>query len=86
MRVRYRPYIRACNLPQENKHVRMLEARQRAGQSWDERARHVLSQPYKTIEELNEFEDIDANVLIDLAILDKTASARVKAKEFDKQA
>ncbi|KAI9464290.1 jumonji superfamily protein [Russula earlei] len=83
---RFLTRARACNLPQENKHVRMLEARQRAGQSWDERARHVLSQPYKTIEELNEFEDIDANVPIDLTILDKIASARVKAKEFDKQA
>jgi histone demethylase JARID1 len=82
----YLTRARACNLPQENKHVRMLEARQRAGQSWDERARHVLSQPYKTIEELNEFEDIDPNVPIDLAILDKIASARAKAKEFEKQA
>ncbi|KAI0265971.1 PLU-1-like protein-domain-containing protein [Gloeopeniophorella convolvens] len=77
---------RACNLPQDNKHVRMLEARQRAGQSWDERARHVLSQPYKTLEELEEFEDPDPNVPIDLAVLDKIASARVKAREFDKQA
>ena len=34
----YLTRARACNLPQENKHVRMLEARQRAGQSWDERA------------------------------------------------
>jgi [histone H3]-trimethyl-L-lysine4 demethylase len=82
----YLTRARACNLPQDNKHVRMLEARQRAGQSWDERARHVLSQPYKTIEELNEFEDIDPNVPIDLTILDKIASARAKAKEFDKQA
>ncbi|KAH8984229.1 PLU-1-like protein-domain-containing protein [Lactarius akahatsu] len=82
----YLTRARACNLPQDNKHVRMLEARQRAGQSWDERARHVLSQPYKTIEELNEFEDIDPNVPIDLTILDKIASSRVKAKEFDKQA
>ena len=82
----YLTRARACNLPQENKHVRMLEARQRAGQSWDERARHVLSQPSKTIEELNEFEDIDPNMPIDLAILDKIASARVKAKEFEKQA
>ncbi|KAI0287615.1 PLU-1-like protein-domain-containing protein [Russula brevipes] len=82
----YLTRARACNLPQENKHVRMLEARQRAGQSWDERARHVLLQQRKTIEELNEFEDIDPNVPIDLTILDKIASARVKAKEFDKQA
>jgi hypothetical protein len=41
----YLTRARACNLPQENKHVRMLEARQRAGQSWGERARHVLLQP-----------------------------------------
>ncbi len=82
----YMTRARACNLPQENKHVRMLEARQRAGQSWDERARHVLLQQHKTIEELDEFEDIDPNVPIDLTILDKIASARAKAKEFDKQA
>ena len=70
----------------DNKHVRMLEARQRAGQSWDEHAHHVLLQPYKTMEELNKFEDIDPNVPIDLTILDKIASSRVRAKEFDKQA
>jgi histone demethylase JARID1 len=81
----YLTRARACNLPQENKHIRMLEARQRAGQSWDERACHVLLQQHKTIEELNEFEDIDPNVPIGLTILDKIASACAKAKEFDKQ-
>ncbi|KAI0065783.1 hypothetical protein BV25DRAFT_1879666 [Artomyces pyxidatus] len=82
----YLTRARACNLPQDNRHVKMLEARQRAGQSWDERARHVLAQPYKTIEELEEFGGMDSTVPIDLTVLDRIASARTKAKEFEKQA
>ena len=77
---------RACDLPLDNKHLKKLEARQRAGQTWDERARHVLSQPYKTIEELDEFGDMDATVPIDPTILDRIGTARLKAKEFEKQA
>ncbi|THH17433.1 hypothetical protein EW146_g3372 [Bondarzewia mesenterica] len=82
----YLSRARACNLPLDNKHLKKLEARQRAGQSWDERAKHVLSQPYKTIEELDEFGDMDATVPIDPTILDRIGTARLKAKEFEKQA
>ncbi|KAI0042015.1 hypothetical protein FA95DRAFT_1575993 [Auriscalpium vulgare] len=82
----YLTRARQCNLPHDNKHVKQLEGRQRAGQSWDERARHVLSQPYKTIEELEEFANIESSVPIDPTLLDRIATLRTKARDFDKQA
>jgi [histone H3]-trimethyl-L-lysine4 demethylase len=82
----YLTRARACNLSSENSFVRALETRQRAGQTWDERARHVLSQPYKTIEELDEFGDTDLSVPIDPTILDRIVVARTKAKDYEKQA
>ncbi|KAH7922065.1 hypothetical protein BV22DRAFT_1197718 [Leucogyrophana mollusca] len=77
---------RSCNLPLDNPSIKILESRQRAGDDWEERARHVLDQPYKTIEELDEFFDMDSNVPIDVTIYDRIMSARSKAKDFEKQA
>lgn len=82
----YLSRARICGLSSENRHIKDLEARQRAGQTWDERARHVLSQPFKTIEELDEFNDIDATIPIDPAVLSKIANAREKAKDYERQA
>ncbi|KAI6152394.1 hypothetical protein BKA82DRAFT_4457467 [Pisolithus tinctorius] len=77
---------RACNLPEDNTYMKALQARQRAGDDWEERARHVLDQPFKTIEELDEFSETDPNVPIDVSIYDRLMSARTKAKDFEKQA
>lgn len=77
---------RTCNLPPDNKHVKLLEARQRAGDNWQERAKNVLAQPSKTIDELDDFADMDQNIPIDPSVLDRLMSARSKAKEFEKQA
>ncbi|KAH7887375.1 PLU-1-like protein-domain-containing protein [Phlebopus sp. FC_14] len=76
----------ACNLPDDNKYVEVLQARQRAGDEWEERARQALDQPYKTIEELDEFFEMDSTVPIDVTIYDRLMSARTKAKDFEKQA
>ncbi|KAG1752367.1 PLU-1-like protein-domain-containing protein [Suillus paluster] len=77
---------RACSVPLENQFIRTLESRQRAGGDWEERARHVLDQPHKTIEELDEFFEIDSTIPIDVTIYDRLMSARSKAKDFEKQA
>ncbi|KAF9236221.1 PLU-1-like protein-domain-containing protein [Melanogaster broomeanus] len=77
---------RSCNLAEGNKYVDILQSKQRAGDEWGERARHVLDQPYKTIEELDEFFDMDLTVPIDVTIYDRLLSARNKAKDFEKQA
>lgn len=77
---------RACSLPPDNKHLKMLEARLRDGTTWEERARTVLEQPVKTIAELDEFADMDSNIPIDPAVLDRLMAARAKALDFRKQA
>ncbi|OAX43353.1 hypothetical protein K503DRAFT_765912 [Rhizopogon vinicolor AM-OR11-026] len=41
---------RACSVPLQNEFILTLESRQRAGDDWEERARHLLDQPHKTIE------------------------------------
>lgn len=77
---------RECNIDEDNKSVKALQDRQRAGDDWEERARHVLDQPFKTIAELDEFFDSDPNVPIDASIYDRLMSARTKARDIDKQA
>ncbi|KAF9006679.1 jumonji superfamily protein [Cyathus striatus] len=77
---------RACNLSPDNKHMQLLEARQREGDNWDERAKNVLDQPIKTIGELDDFANLDPSIPIDPTVLDRLMSARAKAKDFEKQA
>jgi histone demethylase JARID1 len=64
----------------------LLEARQRAGDNWEDRAKNILAQPIKTIDELDDFADMDAGIPIDPGVLDRLMAARAKAKDFDKQA
>ncbi|KAF9534118.1 jumonji superfamily protein [Crepidotus variabilis] len=77
---------RQCNLPEDNKYMEMLHARQREGNDWETRARNVLDQPIKTIEELNEFADMDSNIPIDPTVLNRLMTCRAKALDFEKQA
>ncbi|KAG6813425.1 hypothetical protein H0H92_011122 [Tricholoma furcatifolium] len=83
---RYLSRARACQVDPEHKHIRMLESRQRAGKTWEEKAQNVLMQPVKTIEELEDFADLDASVPMDHNLLSRLMAARAKAKDFDKQA
>ena len=77
---------RLCNLPEENKYMQMLRARQSQGDDWETRARNILDQPIKTIDELNEFADMDPNIPIDPGVLSRVLTARAKALDFEKQA
>ncbi|KAJ3507087.1 hypothetical protein NLJ89_g6503 [Agrocybe chaxingu] len=77
---------RLCNLSADNKYVQMLDARQREGDDWETRARNILEQPIKTIEELDEFADIDGSIPIDPTVLSRLMTARAKALDFQKQA
>jgi len=77
---------RLCNLPDGNKYVQMLYARRSQGDDWETRARNILDQPIKTIEELNEFADMDPNIPIDPGVLNRLMTARAKALDFEKQA
>lgn len=77
---------RICNLPADNPQVKQLEARQRAGSSWEDRARGILNQSVKTIEELDEFAKMDQDIPIDATVYDRLMASRAKAKDFEKQA
>ncbi|KAJ6465147.1 jumonji superfamily protein [Mycena vulgaris] len=77
---------RTCDLPADNPQVKELEARQRAGTSWEDRARGILNQPVKTIEELDEFAKMDEDIPIDATVYDRLMVALAKAKDFEKQA
>ncbi|PBL02905.1 hypothetical protein ARMGADRAFT_955558 [Armillaria gallica] len=77
---------RACNMPADDKYVLLLESRQRVGDTWEDRAKSVLSLPIKTIEELEAFANLDSNIPIDPTVLDRLMQARAKAKDFEKQA
>ncbi|GLB34119.1 putative BRIGHT, ARID (A/T-rich interaction domain) domain contatining protein [Lyophyllum shimeji] len=77
---------RTCNISPHNKHLRMLEERQKAGNNWEERAKNILAQPVKTIEELEDFAEMDSAIPIDPGVSDRLMAALAKAKDFDKQA
>lgn len=77
---------RTCNLDSNNKHMKLLEARQRTGDNWEEKAKNILAQPVKTIDELDDFDNMEPTVPIDPTVLDRLMSARAKAKDFEKQA
>ncbi|KZS97879.1 hypothetical protein SISNIDRAFT_449471 [Sistotremastrum niveocremeum HHB9708] len=77
---------RACELPADNQYMKVLLAKQNAGDDWDQKAARVLAQPLKTIEELDEFENPESNVPVDPAVLDKLRAIRAKAKDFERQA
>ncbi|KAJ7068692.1 PLU-1-like protein-domain-containing protein [Mycena amicta] len=77
---------RACGLPADNELVQQLEARLQTGTSWEDRARNLLSQPVKTIEELEEFANLASDVAIDTSVLDRILTHLAKAKEFEKMA
>ncbi|KAF9037813.1 hypothetical protein BDZ89DRAFT_1061401 [Hymenopellis radicata] len=77
---------RACNMPVDDKYVQLLERRQQEGNSWDDRAKNILAQPIKTIEELDAFADLDSSIPIDPTVLDRLMQSRAKAKDFEKQA
>ncbi|KAJ7591453.1 jumonji superfamily protein [Mycena floridula] len=77
---------RTCDLGADHKHMKLLEARQRVGDNWEERAKSILAQPVKTIDELDDFADMDPTIPMDPSVLDRLMSARAKAKDFEKQA
>ncbi|KAJ7741026.1 jumonji superfamily protein [Mycena metata] len=77
---------RSCNLPLDNPQVQQLEARLRAGSTWEERARAILDQPIKTIEELEEFAKMDEDIPIDATVYNRLMLALAKAQDFERVA
>ncbi|KAF8165656.1 jumonji superfamily protein [Crassisporium funariophilum] len=77
---------RLCDLPDDNKFMKMLDARQREGNDWEARAKSLLDQPIKTIKELDEFAKMDPSIPIDPTVLSRLMTAHAKALDFEKQA
>ncbi|KAF8622184.1 hypothetical protein AX15_007296 [Amanita polypyramis BW_CC] len=77
---------RICNLPADNKHMQLLEGRQRIGEAWEERAKSILAIPVKTIAELENLTNSNPTIPLDPTIFDRITAARAKAKDYEKQA
>ncbi|KAJ7167585.1 jumonji superfamily protein [Mycena filopes] len=77
---------RTCNVPSDNPQILQLEARQRAGSTWEDRARAILNQPLKTIDEMVEFEKMDQGIPIDRAVYDRLMLTLAKAQDFERVA
>lgn len=77
---------RTCNLPSDNTHMQLLEARQSVGEAWEERAKGILAKPVKTIAELEDIANSNPTFIYDPAIFDRVMAARAKAKDYEKQA
>ncbi|KAF8528802.1 jumonji superfamily protein [Hysterangium stoloniferum] len=77
---------RACNLPEDNRYMQLLEERQRIGEQWEQRATTLLSQAIKTIPELEELANVDSGIPVDPVTHDQVMTARNKARDLEKQA
>lgn len=77
---------RATNLSPDHKYMKLLESKMQAGNDWDEKAASVLSQPVKTIEELNEFFDMETSTPVDPIVLNRLGVARTRAHDYERQA
>ncbi|KAF7321645.1 Jumonji superfamily protein [Mycena kentingensis (nom. inval.)] len=77
---------RACGLPMDNPMVQALETRLKTGNGWEDRARNLLAQPIKSIEELEEFATENPEIQIDMGVLDRVLTALARARDFEKQA
>ncbi|KAI5119499.1 hypothetical protein M0805_002435 [Coniferiporia weirii] len=82
----YLTRAKACELPPDNKYMKLLESKLQAGNDWDERAANALTQPIKTIEELDQFFDVESSIPVDPAVLNRIQVTRARALEFEKQA
>ncbi|KAI0701172.1 PLU-1-like protein-domain-containing protein [Cytidiella melzeri] len=76
---------RSCGLPSDNKYMKLLDTRLRAGSSWEERARDVLEKPQRTLQELEEVTKIHPGVPFDQNLLENLLSARTRGKEIERQ-
>ncbi|THV08208.1 hypothetical protein K435DRAFT_824791 [Dendrothele bispora CBS 962.96] len=75
---------RQCNLSSEHEYVKTLDARLREGSSWEKRAKNLLAQPVKTIEDLEEFANLDNSVPLEPSVVDRILAALDKAKEYER--
>jgi [histone H3]-trimethyl-L-lysine4 demethylase len=77
---------RSCNLPEENKFMKLLEERRRVGDEWDKKANAILSRPMKTIQELGGLAALDTGVPVNPETFDQLLEALSKAKSYERQA
>ncbi|KAL4256714.1 [histone H3]-trimethyl-L-lysine(4) demethylase [Pleurotus pulmonarius] len=76
----------SCSLPTDNSTMSLLISRERAGNLWEDRAKALLAQPIKTVEELERLAAPDDMVPLNPPILDRLKAARAKALDYEKQA
>lgn len=77
---------KACDMPSDNEYMKLLETKLKTGSDWDERATNVLVKPNKTIEELNQFFDVEQSIPVDPTVLNRIQIIRARALELERQA
>lgn len=77
---------KACGVPSENQLLVSVEEKLRMGEDWMKKASVVLSQPIKSLEELDQITDVDPAIPVDPVTLNQLATALAKALDLDRQA
>ncbi|KAI0775906.1 PLU-1-like protein-domain-containing protein [Trametes elegans] len=77
----------ACNLPAENPYMQKLQTRLQAGTQWEEKAKRLLDQSQRTLEELEEFvKPRRSGMPVDPDMLERILDLRQKGRDYEKQA
>ncbi|KAL1740892.1 hypothetical protein HDZ31DRAFT_85171 [Schizophyllum fasciatum] len=77
---------RACGLPSDNQYVEILEAKDKEGGDWEDKAQAILESEVKTVADLEQFFAADGFVPpITPAMLSRLQSLYERAKDYEKQ-
>ncbi|KAL1664298.1 hypothetical protein GGF50DRAFT_101902 [Schizophyllum commune] len=77
---------RACGLTNENKYVEILEAKDKEGGDWEEKAQAILHAEVKTVADLELFSGADGVVPpVALNVLTRLRTLYDRAKDYEKQ-
>lgn len=76
---------RICALSLDNKHMKILEVRLRAGELWESRAKAILEKGQRTLDELDEAAQVHPGVPIDPHVLETLVTSRTRGKEIERQ-
>jgi histone demethylase JARID1 len=77
---------RTCNLPDDSKYMKLLDAKQAAGLSWEDKAKALVAQRIKSLEDLEEFAQTEPDIPVNSTLLDRILGLHSKAREYQKQA
>jgi histone demethylase JARID1 len=75
---------RACDLPSDK--MQVLLSKQKTGEEWEKRAKHILQQSSKSLDDLKAIVAMDLDAAIDPALSDRIAALHETAMQYESQA